>query len=569
LAAKKTAKSKLLQHVKEGMAHVNLSHASEDLQKAVVQTLSRAVGHYQAHEMQNDYGLSSLIVHRDNLEENIIGVGLDPEAGEAAELLDIIDNYAKTIESMLDGKLERGEIEFPDVPFIFKTGVEAIAYKDGYGVGGIVDTVELKFTFFGTPFYEVKLKVIANTGGCVNNEIYVVNVFAWNGFATLDSLVLRCASDEDKARLSERGTRYVKYAYGAVYARYTGQVRRHSWTGVKSYRADGRVMLDVGSFRSIDDDQYSNEQQYSGILSANRYDDDEVGGIKSDITVDEKDLWRCFPFLFGFSFKAKQWGRVDVEGLTDIEWRDDSWDKLVLEEDKKALVRAIVEHHQGSFTDIVEDKGGGSIFLLHGPPGQGKTLTAETIAEILHRPLYAISVGELGVSPDQLEERLRTILDLATVWNAVLLLDEADIFLEARDERDIVRNAMVGVFLRLLEYHQGVLFLTTNRVKNIDRAFYSRISIGLEFQDADTEKRQKIWTTLLTAADLLDGPHTIGSGSKPIVPADVQTLATHDLNGRQIKNVIRISQTVAKSEGVVLNIAHLQKVIALTSQFKP
>ena len=96
-------------------------------------------------------------------------------------------------------------------------------------------------------------------------------------------------------------------------------------------------------------------------------------------------------------------------------------------------------------------------------------------------------MGELGTDPRQLESSLREILDVATAWDAVIGLDEADVFLEARDEHDIVRNAMVGVFLRLLEYHQGVLFLTTNRVKNIDSAFYSRISVALQYPAATSD----------------------------------------------------------------------------------
>src|ERR1019366_6660596 len=96
------------------------------------------------------------------------------------------------------------------------------------------------------------------------------------------------------------------------------------------------------------------------------------------------------------------------------------------------------------------------------------TLTSEAIADTLHRPLYSVSVGELGVSPEELESKLRKILDLAFQWNAVLLLDEADIFMEARDTNNIERNAMVSIFLRLLEYYSGVMFLTTNRVKSFD-----------------------------------------------------------------------------------------------------
>lgn len=74
-------------------------------------------------------------------------------------------------------------------------------------------------------------------------------------------------------------------------------------------------------------------------------------------------------------------------------------------------------------------KGRGLVAVLHGPPGTGKTLTAEGIAELLKRPLYMVSTGELGTRPDQLETELNKILDVAHSWGAVLLLDEADVFL--------------------------------------------------------------------------------------------------------------------------------------------
>merc|ERR1711998_805045 len=92
----------------------------------------------------------------------------------------------------------------------------------------------------------------------------------------------------------------------------------------------------------------------------------------------------------------------------------------------------------------------------------------------------------------ELEKSLREILEVASAWNAVVLLDEADIFLEKRSENDVARNAMVGIFLRLLEYHQGVLFLTTNRVKSFDSAFHSRISVALKYPDLDPAQRQQV-----------------------------------------------------------------------------
>jgi len=52
----------------------------------------------------------------------------------------------------------------------------------------------------------------------------------------------------------------------------------------------------------------------------------------------------------------------------------------------------------------------------------GKTLTAEAISEMLHRPLYSVSIGQLGTKPDELEEKLGDILDLCSRWDCLILL---------------------------------------------------------------------------------------------------------------------------------------------------
>ncbi|PKK67210.1 P-loop containing nucleoside triphosphate hydrolase protein, partial [Rhizophagus irregularis] len=196
----------------------------------------------------------------------------------------------------------------------------------------------------------------------------------------------------------------------------------------------------------------------------------------------EDELFMCAPSLYGFSFTAKKWGEVNIDYLNEISFDDDAFDQLVMDPIKKDLISSLVmSKHKG--VDLISGKGGGCIFLLHGPPGVGKTLTAEAISEYLHRPLYNVSVGELGTSVVELESKLSEILEVASIWNAVILIDEADIFLERRSENNIYRNALVSVFLRLLEYHQGILFLTTNRVKCFDAAFQSRVSISLKYND--------------------------------------------------------------------------------------
>ena len=71
---------------------------------------------------------------------------------------------------------------------------------------------------------------------------------------------------------------------------------------------------------------------------------------------------------------------------------------------------------------------------------------------VARAPLYMVGSGDLGTTASALDSALSSILDLASSWKAIVLIDEADVFLERRDVHDLLRNAMVAVFLRQLEY---------------------------------------------------------------------------------------------------------------------
>jgi AAA+ superfamily predicted ATPase len=94
--------------------------------------------------------------------------------------------------------------------------------------------------------------------------------------------------------------------------------------------------------------------------------------------------------------------------------------------------------------DIIENKGRGLTIVLHGPPGVGKTLTAECIAEYAKKPIIPLSVGNLVAVQDSIEERLTEAFANATRLGAILLLDEADVVLEARSLEDVRRNGIVS-----------------------------------------------------------------------------------------------------------------------------
>ena len=270
-------------------------------------------------------------------------------------------------------------------------------------------------------------------------------------------------------------------------------------------------------------------------------------------TIPDQLIQFAWPALVGFSFSAKSWCHVLVGGLSEIKYNDKAFDELVLDQGRKRLIKALVRFGGDQFEDIIQGKSGGSIFLLHGPAGVGKTLTAEAIAEVLHKPLYYVTMGELGTDPETMEKRLSEILELCASWNALTLIDEADVFLEKRATSDVLRNAMVCVMLRLLEYHQGILFLTTNRVTEFDPAFESRVTVALKYESLSKEARIKVWKNLL-------GRLSIEKGS-----IDYPKLGEYVLNGRQIKNAIRLAVALAMDEQKPVDQALLEETVAITS----
>lgn len=247
----------------------------------------------------------------------------------------------------------------------------------------------------------------------------------------------------------------------------------------------------------------------------------------------EEELLIASPVVLGFAFSEKLWLEFSLGGVTDIKWNEGAFESLVLPANHKSIVRGMVSSHKfhaaQTIDDVVQGKGKGLVFVLHGPPGVGKTLTAEGIAEYLKCPLYAVSAGELGTDSRQLEQELQKIMDIAHSWGAILLLDEADVFLEKREVHDIHRNALVSIFLRLLEYFQGILFLTTNRVETFDDAFQSRIHMALHYGELSHQARKAIWQTFLEKVRAIEGKE-----SHPFTAKEYELLARNNLNGRQV-----------------------------------
>jgi len=246
-----------------------------------------------------------------------------------------------------------------------------------------------------------------------------------------------------------------------------------------------------------------------------------------------------------------------VEYIEPLRLDDSAYDDLVLEQDQKELILSFArqqETHVKEMNDIISGKGEGLVVLLSGPPGTGKTLTAEAVADKVGRPIYHIDTHELA--SDRLSSQLRSIMNVAAEWDAIVLLDEADVFLQKRRADNMTRNEHVATFLRELEYYWGTLFLTTNLLDSIDEAVESRIQLHIVFKRLDAAARKAVWGNLLKRN---------GYYGSSVSALDVEDLSLWSLNGRQIKNVLQMTTKYCSRNGAPLGLETIEKTIRLTS----
>jgi len=460
----------------------------------------------------------------------------------------------------------------------FTAGVDMLAevawsrYEQGRSIFGITRSFRICFHFF------------VAVGNHFTLCEFVEAIEQFNGHRNIQGMPfvpLHCYDSHTSKQMMEKfrcrgeiysncgtGSHFLEYGKGCFFAKGNTKSRQSSSAALQ---ASGRVMVDtqgsyeagfspsIGNMSMVEGIHYKFKeymlqmrQSKQSVVGRNMLGAGKDGATSQMHTSDDgmiifdkvpsKFINMTWPAVVGFSFTSKSWGDIIVDGISKIKFEESTFDKLVLPSARKRMIRALVRHSNTSFSDIISGKGEGSVFLLYGPPGVGKTLTAEAISEMLHRPLYSISLGQLGTSPEELEKKLGEILELCGKWNAIVLLDEADVLLEKRSASgSLERNAMVSVMLRLVEYFRGVLFLTSNRINSLDPAFQTRITLALRYENLDKAARAQVWKNIL-----------VSSGHGPLVAGgsiDVSKLAESELNGREIKNSIRLSMALAEEDG--------------------
>jgi len=321
-----------------------------------------------------------------------------------------------------------------------------------------------------------------------------------------------------------------------------------------SYRwSREKVDMSAGGVRTklVVDDNHHERGKHSRVMAdifvkvAELDEDESTGAVKIPV----------HPYVVAFDLRQHVFLEVNTTQMEEYEFDKTMAEKLVLPADNKEIIDTLIDTKADTFEDIVRGKSGGIIVLTSGPPGTGKTLTAEVYSEKVEKPLYVVQCSQLGTDPADLEKELGTVLERALRWDAVMLIDEADVYIHERGT-NMVQNAVVGVFLRLLEYYSGVLFMTTNRETVTDDAIKSRCIAHVRYRLPAEDERQQLWDILSEQfgakidPDLRDKlitefPHASGRSIKQLCRL-AKVLATK----RKSKMTVKIFKEVAKFQDV-------------------
>lgn len=229
-----------------------------------------------------------------------------------------------------------------------------------------------------------------------------------------------------------------------------------------------------------------------------------AGGLKK--TISKKILYRsCYEQLH------HRLGEKTEKVIPGFEWDDLKMapaEKEVLADICHCVKNRHTVMSQWNFAKVVP-YGAGITVLFSGPPGTGKTMAAQVIANELQMELYKIDLSQIvDKYVGETEKNIKMIFDEAQKSNSILFFDEADaIFnkrLEASNANERFANMESSLLLQCVEAYQGISILATNHFNAIDSAFIRRFKYHILFREPDEATRYEIWCSVFPKEAPLD-----------------------------------------------------------------
>nr|OQO28393.1 hypothetical protein B0A51_04886 [Rachicladosporium sp. CCFEE 5018] len=541
------------------------------------------------------------------------------KATDVYEHLGLLDDYLEA-EVMPGIAIERARHErsfatFEYMWLLFKPGTETLVkFKDDknrnfvpFWRGGIVHSIDL-MTTANDRYWQVKIENLTFDGTAVGKGELTQYIDAFEGESAIldmDMIPADWPGHSENGKpvadvLREKG----RQAFRLLLPRCMTSVGKSLEFPYND--VDGLVMVDMRTFYTDQPDErpyvIPKNQIKIGVTDCNcpvcekrkaaaavekpHVEFSELDNLEIGMELTDQMSFLYSSRLYVFHFGSRTWELLDVEDLKKAQFKSEVLDTLVMRPERINMLKALSKKYMRSedgnedqrsafwSADFIENKGKSQIVLLHGKPGVGKTYTAECIAEYTRRPLITLTCADIGTDPEEVELNLEYHFTSARDWGALVLIDEADIYMEKRSSNDLVRNSLVAGILRALEVYEGMLFLTTNRVGAFDDAFTSRIHVKLYYNPLSDSDRQRIWSSFiskLTRERRKDIRVTIGAKeyiSGPVIKA-------LDLNGREIRNAFQTAVALAEYEAVrdeegtiMVEEHHVQQVAEMSREFR-
>ncbi|KAJ8583780.1 hypothetical protein M405DRAFT_884670 [Rhizopogon salebrosus TDB-379] len=327
---------------------------------------------------------------------------------------------------------------------------------------------------------------------------------AYQGTRPITSLFLQRITEETLVKVTERGRLYLSYCrvfYAECYSNTNTQNElSHSDNSVKP--CVRRVMIDPFGFHHA-------QQGYNPHQ-------------RLPLPVNTEDNIARFPYwIGGYDLDAHEWQTFRIWDLKPIEYDQEAWKRLIMDENSKDLIRALGDSagrplgtsYPGQFSK-------GKNILLKGPPGTGRMSTVHAVCNLFNRPLLTISADCSFRS--NLESDLAQRVSLAVTWNAVIVVKDADVFLKSFDlER-------VHAVLRQFESDDCIAFWVTG---SCGKEFLSSFCAVIDFPELNAAARR------------------------------LENLSRYQLDGKTINNIMQSARALADANKEHFSVHHVKVVM--------
>jgi MoxR-like ATPase len=238
-----------------------------------------------------------------------------------------------------------------------------------------------------------------------------------------------------------------------------------------------------------------------------------------------------------------------------------SWKDLVVSEEVETQLRRIAFEAR-TRARVLADPETARVFtgaaglsaLFSGPPGVGKSMAAQVIADELGVNLLVVDLAAtISKYVGETAKNLTTAFTRARAAGAALIFEEADAFFarrtDVKDSNDRHANADTGHLLQLLEAHDSLVILSTNRRSAIDFAFIRRLRHVVEFPRPGVSERRRVWEALLAV---------MGEDATALANDIDRLAARFELSPAQIKGAVLSARYASFAVGPKLRVAELE-----------